>query len=98
MKFTTQRTSQLFSLGHVATSPPFMIKIEVMIQEDNEFPSDAHAKVWELEVPAMPRRGDLFLLLQDRSLTLPQYVREVCFVDRGGSCCIQILVGAHPPT
>ena len=65
-----------------------MIAIELMIQpEDN---SEASGKVWKFQVPAMPRKGNLFKLWDGRELST-HVVSDVCFEERGREPCAVIV-------
>jgi hypothetical protein len=64
----------------------FMIAIELMIQKEIDAPAQAAGKIWKLEVPAIPQRGDWIRLWECRNETLCE-VSQICFEERIGEPC-----------
>jgi hypothetical protein len=67
-----------------------MIRIELMIESGTKGTS---GKVWELDVPIPPKKGDLFCLLEGRELSTPYKVSVVYFEQRDAhQCALVVLV------
>jgi hypothetical protein len=72
-----------------------MIAIELMIQKETDAPAEAAGKIWKLDVPAIPQRGDLIRLWEGRNELL-FVVSQICFQERIGEPC-GVLVFVKPP-
>jgi len=85
--------AQLSTLGHYHITP-FMIAIELTIQRDIDAPATAAGKIWKLEVPAIPQRGDLVRLWEGRN-EIHCEVSQICFEERVGEACAVLVFVKH---
>jgi hypothetical protein len=76
--------AQLSTLGHVATSPPFMIKIQIQPPWNERA---GHPASFTVTVPELPKIGDSFRL---EDAAIPHEVSGVEFKQTGASCEIVV--------